>query len=76
MSPARPCSPATDGSLRRNLPRPQTRGECGSANVSRENFVRHHTKGALGRYRRQVALYASIVAQATAKPVTVVLLQL
>ena len=32
--------------------------------------------GALGRYRRQVARYASIVAQATAKPVTAVLLQI
>ncbi|HMH53009.1 MAG TPA: UvrD-helicase domain-containing protein [Candidatus Acidoferrum sp.] len=32
--------------------------------------------GGLARYRRQVALYASIVARATAKPVTAVLLQL
>jgi ATP-dependent exoDNAse (exonuclease V) beta subunit len=32
--------------------------------------------GALGRYRRQVALYASMVARATQKPVTAVLLQL
>jgi len=32
--------------------------------------------GALDRYRRQVALYASMVAQATAKPAKAVLLQL
>jgi ATP-dependent exoDNAse (exonuclease V) beta subunit len=32
--------------------------------------------GALGRYRRQVGLYASLVARATGKPVTAVLLQI
>ena len=32
--------------------------------------------GALARYRRQVALYASMVARATGKPVTAILLQL
>ena len=32
--------------------------------------------GALPRYRRQVALYASMVARATQKPVTTILLQL
>src|SRR5262249_50485936 len=32
--------------------------------------------GALGRYRRQVALYASMVARATARPARAILLQL
>jgi hypothetical protein len=32
--------------------------------------------GELARYRRQVGLYASVVARTTGKPVTAVLLQL